>query len=151
MMMSSASGSTLPSCPGRVEFTDENALLSLGRELERNAAAMLRHLAPPFSMIWGHKETGEVFFQNDGLGQSQLFEYDDGRVWALTNRISAFAALGLPLEPDLEMWMARWALKWFPMNGTGFKRVTSAAPGSRFRVSGKRVTWTEHDVPWRYS
>jgi len=36
-----------------------------------------------------------VRVQNDGLSQAPLFEYEDERVYALTNRLCALRALGV--------------------------------------------------------
>ena len=92
-------------------------------------------------MIWASKRTGEVFVQNDGLGLSQLFEYQTGRTWALSNRIFAFKALGLPLKPEPEEWAVRWTLDGFPMSLTGYKSIRYFEPATRLRVcSASQIT-----------
>jgi len=115
---------------------DDGVLPALGRELRAAPAALLQELAPPFSLVWSSKRTGQTFVQTDGLGQSQLFEFQDGRLWALSNKILAFRALGVALEPESEQWAVRATLGWFPLEMTGYKRIRflrrawdAAAPG----------------------
>src|SRR5882724_2274928 len=74
---------------------DDGVLPALGRELQAAPAALLEELVPPFSLVWSSKRMGQTFVQTDGLGQSQLFEFQDGRLWALSNKILAFRALGV--------------------------------------------------------
>ncbi len=129
-----------------VKFAEENILLKLCQELERDSSAVLRHLAPPFSVIWGRKDTREVFLQNDGLGQSQLLEYDDGKLWAVTNRVTALKALGVTPEPEHEEWATRVTLGWFPMNLSGFRNTRFLGPGTQLRMHREGIHRKQDDV-----
>ncbi|MBD0373975.1 MAG: hypothetical protein ICV60_24410, partial [Pyrinomonadaceae bacterium] len=125
----------------------QGTLLTLAHELEANPRALLRELSPPFSLIWSRKGSDELFLQNDGLGQSQLFEYRRGESWALTNRLSALKALDVRLEPDAAEWAARMILGWFPMQTTGFKRIKYVEPATQLRVDASgNITKTVKDV-----
>lgn len=123
---------------------------SLRDRLEQNPLATLAEQAPPFALVWSGRGDSEVNVQNDGLGQAQLFEYDDGRLWALTNRISAFTALGARVEPDPEQWAVRTALGWFPLQLTGYRNVRFVAPGTRFTLSEDGVGRTTIDAVGRW-
>jgi hypothetical protein len=118
----------------------------LGRSLQDGPASLLRAMAPPFSLVWSPKQTGQIFLQNDGLGQAQLFEYRDNRLWAVTNRILALRALNVPLEPEPEDWAVRMTLPRFPGDRTGYKRTRFLGPGSQVRLGTHEVTRTSHDV-----
>ena len=127
-------------------------LPTLGRSLESRAPALLADLSPPFSLVWSAGDgAGDVFVQNDGLGQAQLFEYDDGRVWALSNRVLAFRALGVAVEPDAAQWAVRATLGWFPGDSAGYRHVRHVGPGTQLRLSCRDpgpggITRARHDV-----
>ena len=125
---------------------DDGVLPALGRELQAAPAALLQELAPPFSLVWSSKRTGQTFVQTDGLGQSQLFEFQDGRLWALSNKILAFRALGVALEPESEQWAVRATLGWFPLEMTGYKRIRFLEPGTQLHLDSNGLTRTRHDV-----
>ena len=125
---------------------DDGVLLALGRRLQEDPAPLLREMAPPFSLIWASKRTGEVFVQNDGIGQAPLFEYRSGTTWALTNRIMALKALGLPLEPVPEDWAVRWTLGWFPLDLTGYRSIRHVEPAIGVCVSNRGIRRTKHDL-----
>jgi len=125
---------------------DEGVLPTLGRELQAAPAALLQELAPPFSLVWSSKRTGQTFVQTDGLGQSQLFEFQDGRLWALSNKILAFTALGVALEPEREQWAVRATLGWFPLEMTGYKGIRFLEPGTQLHLDSDGLTRTRHDV-----
>lgn len=118
----------------------------LCRNLQSTPALLLRDMAPPFSLVWASKQSGETFVQNDGLGQAQLFEYRDSRLWAFTNKLFALKALGIELELELEDWAARCTLGRFPLDRTGYKRTRLLEPGSQVRLSSVGVSGTRHDV-----
>lgn len=101
-------------------------LLGLGAALERDPAAVMAELIPPASLIWSDGRSIRV--ATDGLGQSPLFEYQDDRIWALTNRVMALAALGLELRPVPEEWAARLTVGWFVGQDSGFAN-TRLVPG----------------------
>jgi hypothetical protein len=125
-------------------------LPALYRELERDTLAVLEQLAPPFAIAWWSKQTGEVVIQTDGLGQSQVFEYENGGLWAASNKISAFSALGVKLEPDPVEW-ALWAtLGWFPLQTSGYKGARFLEPGTRLRVNVDGVRRERYDVIARW-
>jgi hypothetical protein len=121
-------------------------LPALGRSLQANPFQILRRMAPPFSLAWCSRLTGEAFVQNDGLGQAQLFEYEKGQLFAVTNRIFALKALGISLEPVAEEWAARWTLNWFPKTFSGYKSVRFVPPGTQLHFSPHAVTRATHDV-----
>lgn len=123
---------------------DGRALLALARELEARAEPYVNELIPPSALIWNTAE-GEVRVQNDGLGQAQLFEHDDGEVWALTNRVVALRALGLDLRPVAEEWTARLVTNWFPLDRSGYADVRFLAGGTQLRAGPRGVTRTRHD------
>lgn len=122
------------------------ALPTLCRQLEVQPRSLLKDLSPPFSLLWSSPQTGATFVQNDGLGQAQLFEYQDGQTWALSNKVWAFAALGLPLEPDPQQWAVRAALDWFPLQMSGFKRISFLEPATQLCLDASGVRRSRHDV-----
>jgi len=122
----------------------ERPLVSLGRRLERDPDPLLRELAPPFSMVWSHGD--ELFLQTDGLGQGHWFEYEDDRVWAVTNRVGALATLGVSLEPVPEEWAVRFTLGWFTADKTGYRGVRLCDPGTQLRVGRSGVRRSTTDV-----
>jgi len=123
---------------------DGRALLALGRELEARPQSHVRELIPPAALIWSAAD-GSVRVQNDGLGQAQLFEHDDGRCWALTNRVMALRALDLPLEPAADEWAARFVTNWFPLDRTGYANVRALAGGTQLRIDAHGVTRRRFD------
>ena len=125
---------------------DDGVLPALGRGLEADPDGHLRDLTPPFSLIWSDKATGATFAQNDGLGQSQLYEWEEGRSWALTNKVAALRALGCPLEPVPEQWAVRATLGWFPLDLTGYRGVRFVEPGTRLQIDLDGLRRTPHDV-----
>ena len=128
----------------------DTLLPTLCRSLEGDPTPLLRDMAPPFSLVWASKQTGETFVQNDGLGQAQLFEYQDDRFYALTNKIFALKALDIELELEPEEWATRFTLGRFPLDRTGYKRTRFLGPGTQVRLSSDGVTRTTHDVSmWR--
>jgi len=124
---------------------DERVLLALARELEARPEPYVRELIPPSCLLWSAAGGAELHVANDGLGQAPLFEYGDGEVWALTNRVLALDALGVRLEPVAEEWAARHTLGWFPLDTTGFRRVRAVAGGTRLRLSAAGVGRARHD------
>ena len=127
-------------------FGDDNVLPTLGRSLQANPLGLLRDMAPPFSLIWSSKEAEETFIQNDGLGQAQIFEYEDGHLWALTNKIFALKALGVNLEFVPEDWAVRVTLGWFPSNLTGYKNVRFLPSGTQLKLDHSGLRRTRFDA-----
>jgi hypothetical protein len=84
--------------------------------------------------------------QNDGLGFSQLLEYQDNRLWALTNKIFALKTLGASLELEVEQWAIKSTLDWFPLDLTGYKRIRFLWPGTQIRLDSGCVRRTTHDA-----
>ena len=72
--------------------------------------------------------------QTDGLGRAQVLEYDDGALWAATNKVAALRALGVGLELDPVDWAVKSAVGWFPMARSGYRHLTYLAPGTQLRV-----------------
>lgn len=129
-----------------VAVKETELLPELCRELERDPRGLLRDLAPPFSLIWGTKGTDVVVVQNDGLGQAQLFEFEDGRLWALTNKVLALAALDVRLEMEPKDWAVRTTVGSFLSDRTGYKGVRYPRAGTRLELGASGVTRTIHDV-----
>lgn len=129
-----------------VPFSEHDVLLTLCRCLQQDPEPILRELTPPFSLIWSDSRSGEIYFQNDGLGMAQLFEYQQDQVWALSNRIQCLKVLGLAIEPELIEWATRLTLGWFPLYLTGYKRTRFMAPGTQGWVSANGVRKRQCDV-----
>ena len=121
-------------------------LPALCRALQEQPLRLLKDLSPPFCLIWSSKRTGEVFVQNDGLGQSQLFEFRDGPRWALSNKALAFKALGLSLEPEPESWAVRATLGWFPRELTGYRKIRFLEPATQLRLDERGMQRSRCDV-----
>src|SRR3954452_14714516 len=88
---------------GRDRPAPDGELPALGRALASDPAPVLRELPPPFSLVWW-PDGGEPLVQTDGLGRAQVLEYDDGALWAATNKVAALRALGLELELEPADW-----------------------------------------------
>ena len=129
---------------GARRVDDEGSLPAICRTLEDDPASTLDEIAPPFCLVWRDRG-GKIRIQNDALGQAQLFEYDDGRRWALTNRIFALRALGIPLIAGPEEWAVRATLGWFPLQLTGFRHLRFVGPGTQLRLS-HTLHRTTHNV-----
>jgi hypothetical protein len=125
---------------------DDHILLRASRELERDPSSLLSELSPPFSLLWGAHASDEIHVQNDALGQAQLFEHDDGRTWALTNRVMALRALGIRLEPVPHEWAVHATVGWFPLQLTGFKNVRLLAPATQLRIDANGIHRSNIDV-----
>jgi hypothetical protein len=120
-------------------------LPALGRALAADPAPVLREVPPPFSLVWW-PAGGEPLVQTDGLGRAQLLEYDDGAVWAVTNKVAALRALGARLELDPVDWAVKSAVGWFPMARTGYRELAYLAPGTQLRVGRDGVRRRVDDV-----
>jgi hypothetical protein len=129
-----------------IAYSGDNMLTVLCRNLQARPASLLRELAPPYSLIWSDKKNGETYIQNDGLGHSQLFEFQRDGFWVVTNKIFALNALGIPLKADSEQWAVRFALGWFPLENSGFEQVRFLAPGTQLRLGSHGVHRTTYDV-----
>jgi hypothetical protein len=129
-----------------VRASGEGVLSVLSRALQDDPTPLVRELAPPFSLIWCDKASGVTHVQNDGLGQAQLFEYRNGGRWALTNRVLALQALGIPLVIEPEEWAVRSTLGWFPLYTTGYRRLRFLEPAVQLTIDGERVRRTRRDV-----
>src|SRR5438034_3046343 len=129
-----------------VSFSEDNFLPALCHRLQTEPRTLLKDLAPPFSLVWTSKQTGETYIQNDGLGQSQLFEFQDEHLWALSNKITAFKALGVSLVPEPEQWAVWATVGWFPLEMSGYKNIRFLAPATRLRLTAEGLSRTSHDV-----
>jgi hypothetical protein len=125
--------------------SEEKVLIAFARELELHPEVHLRDLIPPAALIWACAGSGTVRVQNDGLGQTQLFEYEDERVWALTNRVSALRALGIELKPVPLEWATRFTTHWFPLHTTGFEGVRLLPGGTQLTLEPQRIVRQRHD------
>ncbi len=126
----------------------ESLLPALCRELERSPERVLSELAPPFSLLWFRKANHSTTLQVDGLGQAPLFEFENGRLWAVTNHLALLQILGVELQPLPAEWAAWSAVAgWFPMDLTGFRGVRRVAPGTRLRVDRDGIHRTVFDLP----
>jgi hypothetical protein len=121
-------------------------LAVLGRRLARDPAPVLAELAPPFALTWWPIGRDEALLQTDGLGQAQVFTYDDGSLWAATNKITALRALGVRLDPDPVGWAGKATSGWFPLDRTGFRHVTFGDPGTQIRIDRAGVHRRTVDV-----
>jgi len=109
-------------------------LTTLSQELEACPEGYVRELIPPAVLLWGNPEAGEIRVQNDGLGQAQLFEYEQDGLWVLTNRVMAVRALGVALRPVAEEWAARFVTNWFPLDRSGYEGVRTLPGGTQIVV-----------------
>src|SRR2546430_606825 len=109
------------------------------RELQRDPASVLLKMAPPFCVVWNSTQREETYIQNDALGQSQLFEFQDATLWALTNKITALKAVGVSLRPVAEDWAVRFTCGWFPLNLTGYENLKFVDPGIQIRVTPRGI------------
>lgn len=129
-----------------IRHREDNVLPSLGRALQHTPAPLLREMAPPMSLLWASKQTDEIFVQNDGLGQAQLYEYQDNHFWALTNKIASLEALGIKLKLNRDDWAVRCTLGSFALERTGFENTRILAPGSQLRLDAGGLHRMTHDV-----
>jgi len=129
-----------------VPSTEESRLLDLARSMEKDPRPVLRELAPNASIIWHVNGSGATHLQTDGLGQAQLFEYEDESIHVLTNRIHALDAIGVSLEPIPEEWAARYTLGWFPLHSTGYRNIRTLRGGTRLTFSSRGVERSVHGV-----
>jgi len=123
----------------RVNAEARPLLPLFARELQKDPASVLSRMAPPFCVIWSSKDSRETYVQNDALGQSQLFEFQDASLWALTNRITALKALGVSLRPVASDWAVRFTCGWFPLNLTGYEDIKFVDPGTQIRVTSQGI------------
>ncbi len=135
-----------------IEVSKKRALVALGRLL-RERPELVAELAPPFSLVYAPKvdpkragADDELSIFTDGLGQAQLEEHDGGALWALSSRMKALEAVGVPMTVVPEDWAVRFTLGWFPLDRTGFDGVRHVGPGERFTVRGGRVTKASTDA-----
>jgi hypothetical protein len=122
---------------------EDEALLQLAAELEKNPEPIVRELVPPACLLW--RSGDEVRVRNDGLGQAQLFEHERNGLWALTNRVMALRALGVELAPVPEEWAARFVTNWFPLDRSGYEDVRFLAGGTELRVGPRGVRRARRD------
>ena len=108
----------------------------LAQQLQTDTANTLSALHPPVLLFWEDKIQKTTFLVNDGLGFAQLFEYQTSGQNAYSNRIWAFTALALVLDPVPAEWALRSCLGWFPLDLSGFKNVRHADPATLYRWRG---------------
>lgn len=123
---------------------DGKVLLALHEQLERDRAAVLADLIPPAALVVG--DGNGAVLHSDGLGQAQLYEYEDDSVYVLTNRPMALQALGIQLRPLVADWAVRMVAGWFPQQRAGFEGVRYLAGGTRVALAGGRVERSTVDV-----
>jgi hypothetical protein len=123
---------------------DGKILLALSRLLEQKRASTLAAMIPPGALVCGGPRG--IVIHNDGLGQSQLFEYEDDEIYVLTNRVMAMRALGVVLRPSTEDWAVRMVAGWFPQARSGFHGVRYVKGGSRIELREHRVARDVIDV-----
>jgi hypothetical protein len=137
----------VPALESRGIRSEESGILtSLAALFEASPASVVAEIAPPFAVAWSSDGGRTLELQLDGLGLSQFFEYDDGRVWAVTNRLAALEALGVRLEPVVREWGVYAALGWFPGDMTGYRNVKRLGPGTRLTVHAGGRARTRHDA-----
>lgn len=116
--------------------SEQHMLLPAARALQRDPHGVLGRLSPHFGLCWGDQHGKELRIQIDGLGFCQLFEFRCGDRWAVSNRISAFKALGFDVKPSASDFAVKFALKGFPNEITGFENIRQFQPGQRCVLSG---------------
>lgn len=121
-------------------------LATLGRRLAEDPAPLLRELPPPFALVWWPRGGDEAVVQTDGLGRAQVLEYDDGALWAATNKVAALKALGVEPELDATDWAVKSAGGWFTMDSTGYRHLRYLGPGTQLRVTAAGVRRRVDDV-----
>lgn len=129
---------------------DGTPLRAYAAALGERPEEVLAEGIPPFSLLDWQRESGTLDVWVDGLGQAQLFEYEDEEVWAVTNRVRALEALGIELRPVPEEWAVRFTLGWFPLETTGFAGVRRLGPGERVRVGPAGIERRRTDVLKRW-
>lgn len=126
--------------------TAQNLLLPVARSLDNDPESILSRLSPHFALFWGDQQGSELKIQVDGLGFCQLFEYMEGDNWAVASKILAFKALELDVRPDPAEFAVKFALKGFPNELSGFKKIRQFSPGQRCTLSGGSVKTEIIDV-----
>ena len=131
---------------GRPAPPRDAELPPFARMLADDPAPLLRELPPPFALLWWPRGVDAALLQTDGLGRAQVLEYDDGVVWAATNKVTALRALGIALELEPLDWAVKSAVGWFPQARTGYRHLTYVAPGTQLRVEPGGVRRRVDDV-----
>jgi hypothetical protein len=116
----------------------DDELAALGPRLADDPAPLL--------LVWWPAGREEAVVQTDGLGRAQVLEYDDGALWAVTNKVTALRALGLEPELEADEWAVKCAGGWFPMDRTGYRHLTYLEPGTQLRVTPEGVRRRVDDV-----
>jgi hypothetical protein len=129
-----------------IKVPDRKVLPALGKALVRDTRAVLRELSPRFLLIWGDKDRDEIRLQTDGLGYSELYHYESKGLWAYTNKIFALKALDIALELEIKQWGVRWALRYFPLDLTGYKSIKFVKSASQIVIRGSRPVHQTTDV-----
>ena len=111
----------------------------LARRIQDDPDRLVRELAPPYTLVWQDLATGGLHIQTDGLGLAPLYRFDDGDLWAVSNRVLTLQAAGCPLAPAPLDWAVRLTVGWFPMDLTGFRGVRTVPPGTGARLDGRTV------------
>lgn len=136
----------LQKSPADAGAGESGPLSSFARLADRDPAPFVESLNPPFFVAWGDPETDTLRLLNDGLGFAQAFVYDDGKTWAISNRLMAFQALGVPLEPVPEEWAARLTLDWFPLDRTGYKNIRFLSPATFVSLKKGQVAFKRFEA-----
>ncbi|MEQ1634415.1 MAG: hypothetical protein ABL997_18685 [Planctomycetota bacterium] len=127
-----------------VQVEGGKVLLALSSLLESARAKTLAEMIPPGAIVSGNKD--RLVVQNDGLGQAQLFEYEDDEIYVLSNRVMAMRSLGVVLRPSTEDWAVRMVAGWFPQARSGFHGVRYVKGGSRIELQKHAVRREVTDV-----
>ena len=123
-----------------------NLLVPTARALENDPVGALSRLSPHFALFWGDQQGDTLNVQVDGLGFCQLFEYVNGDDWAVSNRISAFKALGFEVRPNPSDFAVKFALKGFVNELSGFYNIRQFRPGQRCVLQNGQLQTEEIDV-----
>jgi len=129
-----------------ISVNKKNVLPELCRQFEKDPEPILSELAPHFCLLWASQQGNETYVQNDGLGFCQIFEFNDGDSWVLTNKISALPALGIQPQLHKEDWATRLALGGFLLDSSGFKDIRTLAPATRLRITRNEINRENFDV-----
>jgi len=116
-----------------------STLTALCRAVQADPDRAVREMSPPFTLLWEDRPTGTFRLQTDGLGLAPLYVFDDGDLWAASNRVMTLQAAGVQLHPQPVDWATRLTVGWFPLDRSGFRGVRAASPGWGASLDGVGV------------
>ena len=133
-------------CSAEYPLDAGSSLTTFARRVLKDPQAALSSTAPPFAVVYAAKGAQTIEVLGDGLGQHQTFLAELEGVTAVTNKIGALGALGVPLEPEPSEWAARLFTGWFPKETSGVRGVRRLGPGERITLGRGGCVSTRSDV-----